>query len=211
MKLAGLAIIAAISLCMPAYAQFPHEFINTAHNIHHGTASNVAVGPDGTVFLANYGGGLRAYSYDGSSFTGTAHIDDGGQARGVAVGPDGTVFLANDNDGLRAYIYTGFVTGVDISSVPGTIALAQNYPNPFNPLTGIAFALSEQSAVSMQVYDVSGRLVRVLLDREITPAGRHETVWDGRDDAGRLVASGTYLYRLETGQFRETKAMVLVR
>ena len=62
----------------------------------------MAVGSDGTVFLANYNDGLRAYSYDGTSFTNTAHINDGGKALGVAVASNGAVFLANGDDGLRA-------------------------------------------------------------------------------------------------------------
>ncbi|MCB0313919.1 MAG: hypothetical protein KDH84_11770, partial [Calditrichaeota bacterium] len=61
----------------------------------------------GTVFLANWDDGVRAYSYNGSSFSNTAHISDGGEALGVAVGSDGTVFLANSLDGLRAYSYDG--------------------------------------------------------------------------------------------------------
>ena len=97
--------------------------------------------------------------------------------------------------------------------IPGTagLALSQNYPNPFNPQTTIAFDLPRQVAVSLRVFDMSGRLVKVLLDGEIMAAGRQEAVWYGRDDAGRRVSSGTYFYRLEGGDLSETKSMALVK
>ncbi len=100
-------IIVFVFLIELTYAQFSHQFKNTARNIHYGEAEGVAVGSDGTVFLTNVEGGLYAYSYDGSSFTNTAHIYSGGYAQGVAVGIDGTVFLANGSDGLREYSYNG--------------------------------------------------------------------------------------------------------
>ncbi len=104
--------------------------------------------------------------------------------------------------------------GQGLSEVPGrggtSIRLYDPFPNPFNPQTAIAFELPEQRAVTMRVFDLAGRLVRVLLDREVFPNGRHEAVWNGRDDAGRQCASGTYFFRLEAGHDNETKRMVLV-
>jgi len=67
----------------------------------------VAVGPDGTVFLACLDEGLRAYNFNGGSFVNTASIDNGGRALRVAVDTNGTIFLANEDDGLRAYSYDG--------------------------------------------------------------------------------------------------------
>ena len=84
-------------------------------------------------------------------------------------------------------------------------------PNPFNPQTTIAFELPEQGAVTLRVFDLHGRLVRVLVDGEVYTLGRHEAVWNGRDDAGRQAASGTYFYRLEAGGYSETKRMVLIK
>ena len=100
-------IVTLFCLSAVSRAQFTHQFTNTARNTHYGSAYGVAVGSDGTVFLANETDGLRAYTYDGTAFSNTAHIDDGGHAWGVAVGSDGTVFLANERDGLRAYTYDG--------------------------------------------------------------------------------------------------------
>ena len=87
-----LCIVTLFCLSAATYAQLSHQFINTARNIHYGSAWGVAVASDGTVFLANGCGGLRAYNYDGTSFTNTAHIDNGGSAHSVAVASDGTVF-----------------------------------------------------------------------------------------------------------------------
>ena len=103
------------------------------------------------------------------------------------------------------------VSGVQGGAVPTRAALLGAVPNPFNPQTTIAFDLPRQTAVSLRVFDVSGRLVRVLLDGEIVTEGRHETVWNGCDDSGRRVASGTYFYRLEAVEYSETKRMSLVK
>lgn len=73
--------------------------------------------------------------------------------------------------------------------------LGVNSPNPFNPQTRIPFSISRSGRVALVIYDVKGRVVRRLLDGSY-PAGEHDTVWDGRDDAGRPVSSGTYFYRL---------------
>ena len=73
-------------------------------------------------------------------------------------------------------------------------------PNPFNPRTEIAFDLAADGRAQLAVYDLAGRLVRVLVDRPLR-AGPHAFIWDGIDHAGRRVASGVYLYALrpETG------------
>jgi hypothetical protein len=99
--------------------------------------------------------------------------------------------------------------------VPGSPAkclrLHANAPNPFNPRTTIRFDLPAAARVTLGVYDLAGRLVRVLRDGELRPAGRHIAAWDGRDDAGRAVPAGVYVCRLEAGMEIETRRMVLVR
>jgi len=106
---------------------------------------------------------------------------------------------------------------LDPSSTPEDIQvpvsgnrLLGNTPNPFNPQTTISFEIFGQAAVSLLVYDVAGRLVRVLINNDIVEQGYHETVWNGRDDKGRKAATGVYFYRLETGKWSETKRMVLI-
>ena len=86
-----------------------------------------------------------------------------------------------------------------------------NYPNPFNPGTVIAFELSNRARVSLNVYDLGGRLVRTLVDGQYLDRGRHEAAWDGRGRSGNLMASGVYIYRLEAGTQSESRRMVLVK
>lgn len=95
-------------------------------------------------------------------------------------------------------------------TLPGAYELDQNYPNPFNPETRISFSLPEAGRVTLVVYDVLGRTVRQLADGDFA-AGRHEVVWDGRDDQGSLVGSGVYLYRLATTAGAYGRKMLLVK
>ena len=74
----------------------------------------------------------------------------------------------------------------------------------------VKFALKEKGPVSIRVYDVSGRLVRVLVD-EIREAGSYEAVWDGANDAGRRTASGVYFCRMEAGDYERTVKMIQLR
>jgi hypothetical protein len=95
--------------------------------------------------------------------------------------------------------------------VPGErFHLERNVPNPFNPATTIGFSLAERSAVSLEVFDVSGRLVRTLVAAAL-PAGRHERVWDGRDDRGAPVGSGVYICRLRAGGRQQTGKLLLLK
>jgi len=102
------------------------------------------------------------------------------------------------------------LTGVPDDAPPARTALTGIHPNPFNPQARIAFDLAAEGAVELAVYDLAGTRVRTLL-RERRPAGRHEAVWDGRDDAGRPSASGVYMARLVSGPVRELRKMTLVR
>jgi len=96
-------------------------------------------------------------------------------------------------------------------AVPSRYALEQNVPNPFNPMTTIYFELPEAANVRLQVFDISGRLIRNLLNGSSLGAGRQNVVWNGKDDSGQQVAAGVYFYHMSTGSFSETKRMVLVK
>jgi hypothetical protein len=91
-------------------------------------------------------------------------------------------------------------------TLPTTIELNQNYPNPFNPSTTICFSLSKTQTVSLKVYDLFSREVTTLINNERKTAGNYKIVYD----ANRL-ASGVYIYRLQTGNFTATKKMLLMR
>jgi hypothetical protein len=105
------------------------------------------------------------------------------------------------------------VTSIDPvgAPVPVDCVLEQNVPNPFNPRTVIRYELAEASPVRLRVYDVAGRLLRVLVDRRLAAPGAHAVTWDGRDDTGRHAPSGTYLCRLIAGDRAATIRMTLVR
>lgn len=100
-------------------------------------------------------------------------------------------------------------TGAD--APPRATRLLGNAPNPFNPRTEIRFELARDAAPTLAIFDLRGREVRRLLDGAPLPAGRHVVAWDGRDGAGRAVASGLYLYRLRAGSVVEERKMLLTR
>jgi hypothetical protein len=100
-------------------------------------------------------------------------------------------------------------TDVPEGGTPCSVELRGAHPNPFNPTTTIAFALPEPSDVSLEVYDVSGRLVRTLVDGGRSE-GVHRVVWDGTNDCGADVASGVYFCRLSAlGETRRARMVLL--
>ncbi len=115
--------------------------------------------------------------------------------------------------GPHCYYIFAAPTSVDESItdiLPNSFALEQNYPNPFNPSTNIWFDLPTKSEVSVIVFNLLGQEITTLVD-ETLPAGRHLTVWDGRDKNRTEVASGIYFYKIIAGDFVDTKKMMLVK
>ncbi|MBN1630357.1 MAG: DUF1565 domain-containing protein [Thermoleophilia bacterium] len=102
-------------------------------------------------------------------------------------------------------------TGIEEEGVPRDYALHANHPNPFNPITTISYDLPVAGKVELSVYNVAGRLVRSLIRDQVRPAGRHAVTWDGCDDNQEEVASGVYFYRIEAGEFRDMRQMVLLK
>jgi len=100
----------------------------------------------------------------------------------------------------------GAVTGVP----PSVTRLHANVPNPFNPQTTLSFDLARAGHVSLVIYALDGRRVRELIAADY-PIGRFSTLWDGRSDLGRRVASGVYLYRLVTPDMNQTRRMMLLK
>ena len=97
-------------------------------------------------------------------------------------------------------------------NVPAQYRLSANYPNPFNPETIIPFTIggSEAQRIRLAIYNLVGQEIRRLADRLYSP-GVHSVRWDGKDNAGRLLASGIYIYRFETKTFTQSRRMVLLR
>jgi len=114
---------------------------------------------------------------------------------------------------LRVISSDGLVVSIedDRVVVPSDYVLSPNYPNPFNPSTSFTFTLPIDKRVSVKVYDMTGRLVKTLVNDEFYTAGTHQATWDGTNASGTPVASGTYLYTLEHGTFRQSRTMLLIK
>jgi hypothetical protein len=123
--------------------------------------------------------------------------------------PPGPPFVPNYN------FHVGPSTGVQEptlvdAAVPGAYSLYQNYPNPFNPETTIAFDLPHSAPVSLNIYNISGQLVRELSCGH-RQAGSYQIRWNGRNDQGHLVPSGIYFCQMKTAQFNATTKMALIK
>jgi hypothetical protein len=97
-----------------------------------------------------------------------------------------------------------------ISHVLKTFTLLQNYPNPFNPETQISFTLPRQNKVTVRIYDVTGRLVKALLDETRDP-GSHRVQWNGTNAEGKKVSSGMYLYEVRYERSVQIRKMMMVK
>ncbi|MCP3975607.1 MAG: T9SS type A sorting domain-containing protein, partial [bacterium] len=98
----------------------------------------------------------------------------------------------------------------DAGTVPARTELSGNFPNPFNPKTTIKFALASEEHVHLSVYDLSGRVVKTLVNGSML-ATDHEVVWDGKNENGDRIASGVYFYKLVAGDYTATEKMVMLK
>ncbi len=96
------------------------------------------------------------------------------------------------------------------AAAPRACSLAPNYPNPFNSTTVIGFALPTATEVELAVYDLAGQRVALLASGQRAP-GTYRLTWDGTDDAGLVLASGVYAYRLTAGTYQESRKLLLLR
>ncbi len=96
--------------------------------------------------------------------------------------------------------------------VPTNFGLHQNYPNPFNPTTTIKFDLPTASKVRLTIFNLMGQKVTTLVNGNME-VGSHSIIWDARDDAGHVVPSGVYIYKLtvEDANWQQTKKMVFLK
>jgi hypothetical protein len=99
------------------------------------------------------------------------------------------------------------VSGIsNLGNEPLAFKLSQNFPNPFNPTTMINFVIPQKSVVSLNVYDISGKLVEKLINNEIKTEGNYSYELDGSQ-----LSSGIYYYRFTAGNFTETKKMIMIK
>jgi len=111
---------------------------------------------------------------------------------------------------LMSWLGADVVSGARDIPGAGQVSVTA-HPNPFNPSTTIAFELPRAMEVSLDFYDLQGRLVRRLLDESPYVAGSHKQVWDGRDSEGRITSSGVYFYRFEAGHERRVGKLTLLK
>jgi photosystem II stability/assembly factor-like uncharacterized protein len=161
--------------------------------------TGTAVGGDGTILRTTNGGATWISQSSGTTdlLTGVSFTDAN---TGTAVGNNGTILRTT----------TGGVTGVKdnpnlIAQIPNQFALEQNYPNPFNPTTTISYQLPAIATVELKIFDVLGRDVQTLVN-ERQSAGIHSVIFDARD-----LSSGVYFYRLQAGNYRASKKLLLLK
>ena len=124
----------------------------------------------------------------------------------IPIDLSGNIRIHNGRIDMGAYEFQGSTTSLEeITELPTSVLLHQNYPNPFNPATEIGFSLPEHSLVFLEVFDITGRRISVLVDQFI-PAGSHTVRFDASGLAG-----GVYLYRLQTSDNSLVRKMVLVK
>ncbi len=133
-----------------------------------------------------------------------------------------TLSISVDRDDFSPYAMSRRNTGVNkvggkggqsdiMSVVPVAPVTLSNYPNPFNPRTIIAFNLPEATHVNLSLYDITGKLVQTFISNEARLEGDYSVVWDGTDANGRQVASGVYIYRLNTDSSTLVRQMTLLK
>ncbi|MCD6161320.1 MAG: immune inhibitor A [candidate division Zixibacteria bacterium] len=123
---------------------------------------------------------------------------------------------SNDPNNLSVSVPCSLTVGqVDINDentvvIPISFALNQNYPNPFNPTTEISFGLPSAGHTTLEIYDIMGRKVKVLVNENLH-AGTHQIKWDSTDNSGDRIASGIYFYKLTQGKNTITRKMVMLK
>ena len=114
-----------------------------------------------------------------------------------------------DYDGNVEY-HSLQLMGVSSSNTPEQFALYPNYPNPFNPVTTIRYDLSKESFVDITIYDMLGNVVHNLVNANKSP-GYKSIQWNATNNQGEPVSAGVYLYKIQAGDFVDTKKMILLK
>jgi len=97
------------------------------------------------------------------------------------------------------------------TGVPTTFELDQNFPNPFNPSTTIRYGLPQSGRVTLTIYNLLGEKIAVLFNAEYQAEGYHSVLWDGRNESGKYVGSGMYIYQMRVGTFSVTRKMAFIK
>ncbi len=156
---------------------------------------------------------IGAYTLASAAVTGTGEFIElyFDMSRGI----NGDILISGFVDDLMdaPQLFIDLGPTVEVRPATQELALHQNYPNPFNPRTTITYELpasTEREGVRLRIIDLSGRLVKTLVDEE-QGGGSHRVEWQGKDDRGAAVSSGVYFYVLDVGGERLTRKLVLLK
>ena len=120
----------------------------------------------------------------------------------------------NESPAYQALLWFGIPIVTDVSGntnpLPTEFSLSQNYPNPFNPTTTIKYAINSKQLVQLKVYDILGSEVATLVNEE-QGAGNYKVEFNLARDSSPAIASGIYFYRLQTGDFVQTRKMIFLK
>ncbi len=138
-------------------------------------------------------------------------IDFGLQTADISEGrtPDGGAQWTTYQNPTPGYSNTVISTVPSLQPAP--FQLGPNHPNPFNPTTTIHFKMDHSAVISIHVYDINGRRIRTLVDSQIFSSGQYQTEWNGCDDHGKSLASGTYFARAITGNEHQVLKLSLIK
>ncbi len=117
---------------------------------------------------------------------------------------------SNSEVRISAHMQVATGSGTEEAKIPEVFFVKQNYPNPFNSQTSIRYGCPKKAKVCIQVFDITGRIVNTLIDKEVE-AGYHEVMWEGNNKFGRKVANAVYFYRIQAGDFTATKKMIFLQ
>ncbi|MEK9136232.1 MAG: YCF48-related protein, partial [Bacteroidota bacterium] len=177
--------------------------INTGMSI--ANTTSIAVAPTEGVYAASFGAGVFHSTDDGNTWQEINAGLTNDYVLSLLVASSGYVFAGTWGGGV--FRSTERVVSVPdhTGTLPSFPLLLQNYPNPFNPSTTIQFSLAKSGHVSLKVFNVLGEEVAVLIDEELM-AGNHTVSWDASK-----VASGMYFYRMNAGDYVETRKLLLIK
>src|SRR5262249_51932267 len=173
---------------------------------------SLAINASGHIFagINFYGGVFRSFD-NGDSWDQINAGLTSQDVRSLTIGPSDYVFAATFGGGLcRSVLQTTTAVDEPPSVTPKYYVLSQNYHNPFHPTTTIRYVLRKREKVTLEIFDVIGQRVRVLIDEEQS-AGEHTLSWDGKDERGNVLSSGLYVYCLKSGGFAERRKMLLLK
>jgi len=164
----------------------------------------------GAYVFADFGSGRIWSLHDkGGSWADTLRLDTSLGISSFGVDQNNELYICAF-DG-KIYRFRPTTNAVDENPRPEAYTLGQNYPNPFNPLTTIDYHLDSAAEIELSIFDLQGQQIRTLVNARLN-AGSYSAIWDGRDEAGILQASGIYFYRLKLAKgLAQTRRMVFLR